>query len=235
MVTTLGWRDAGQVLLSKADAARRKGEEQRGDDIRETPVFQGAVMSQRQHRTPRVDKGAELVREEAAALPVDPQVVLAKKPESRVKWLLKALVLAGKKGIKVEVVYDIVTNKKFTQDVRASQGAQLKSMLYANLHLFSSKQQKILQSEGSGFAEFSLAPPGGRDADSGKRRSSADASSSKRRRRGSSEESSSGSRGDRSPARKSRSSRDGGRAPPPRPAAKVDPRIFARGAADDDL
>mmetsp|Transcript_63541 Transcript_63541/g.148187 ORF Transcript_63541/g.148187 Transcript_63541/m.148187 type:complete len:261 (-) Transcript_63541:141-923(-) len=253
MATSLGWRDVGTVLLSKADAERRKGDEQRGDDGRDAPVFQGAVMSRRQHRPTRgVDNRAE--REETSALVTDLHEVLGKKPENRLKWLQHALLLAGKKKVKVGVVYDIVTHKKFVAEVRAGVGAQMKALLHANLHLFSPKQQKFLQSDSNGFGEFPDAaplvfkdrgsgwpchPPSAAKAES----SRASTASSVIAGAESAEDRCAGTEGDRAKRRKT-SVEDGGTgASSPtndnncstegRKPRRLDPRIFSRGAADE--
>jgi len=159
MATYLGWRDQGSVLLSKADAERQRADEIRGDLGRDAPVFQGAVMSRREHRVSRVDKELEREREEASAFVLDRDEVFDKRAESRLRWLQKALFLAGKKSIQVSAIYDIITHKRFVNSIQDRTGGQMKAVLLANLHLFSAKQQKFLQSEACALHGFDLAGP----------------------------------------------------------------------------
>lgn len=149
------------VMISKSESDRQKGDARRmrkqGIDPSKAQdlAFCGAVISRRQHRVNRVDKEAEKDREEAEALPMDPLQIVAKRPEGRLKWLQKALMLASKKrGVQIGAVYDIVTQAKFVSGVGRGVGAQMQAMLMANLHLFSSKQQRALQADSSRFKDF---------------------------------------------------------------------------------
>lgn len=129
----------------------------RGDGPRDEPVWEGAVMSRRRRRDHKhVDQDTERDRKEAAAFSTDRDEVLAKRPDSRLKWLYKALVLAGKQQLKLGLVHEIVTHEKFTSDVGGKVGSQMKAMLLANSHFFSPKQQRSLQSESGPFHRFEL-------------------------------------------------------------------------------
>mmetsp|Transcript_48291 Transcript_48291/g.87231 ORF Transcript_48291/g.87231 Transcript_48291/m.87231 type:complete len:346 (-) Transcript_48291:16-1053(-) len=156
MASFLGWRDAGQVLLSKNEGLRIESEQRDLQDHGPRQSSAMAVMSRRKHRKQNVDEAYMKDKEAAAEFPTDLVEVLARKPESRMKWLQKGLVLAGKKVVAVTTLYNIATNKKFVAGVTDSQGGRMKAMLMANLHLFSSKQQKYLQSDASNFYDFEL-------------------------------------------------------------------------------
>jgi len=252
-MTSLGWKDAGTVLFSKGDAERRRADHLRGEGGRDEPVFCGATLSRRQHKVARVDKDLERNREEAAAFDTNLGEVLDRRPESRLKWLQKALVLAGKKSLKVGVVYDIVTHEKFVAGVKDQIGAQMKAMLFANLHLFSPKQQKSLQSESSRLSTFDIARvvAGSKRKDRSRSRSPDAQRKKKRKKKRRKQSSSSGS----SPScgrRNSSASGSDRRSSPLReraiaaaasahvarahaaPLARpVDHRLYASGAADD--
>ena len=53
----------------------------------------------------------------AAELPMEKGDVVAKKPEGRLKWLHKALVLAAKGRIPARQIYNIIESSKFTSGV----------------------------------------------------------------------------------------------------------------------
>jgi len=146
-------------MISKSEAERRRGDELRMrkqglDPNRDDKNWGGAVISRRQHRQTRVEKEDEKEREEAEALPLDLKDVILKRPENRLKWLQRALMLAGKKRVQLAAIYDIVQHKKFVEGISHGVGRQMRSLLLANLHLFSQKQQRALQSEASKFSVF---------------------------------------------------------------------------------
>jgi len=142
------------IMISKSESERRKGDEVRmrrqGLDPSKGVEMQweGAVVSRRQHKVSRVDKEAEKDREEAEALPMDPLVLIAKPPQGRMKWMHKAMVLASKSRthIKIGDIYEIIMQDKFISGVPRGVGAQMKALLFANFHLFSSKQQRSIKS-----------------------------------------------------------------------------------------
>merc|ERR1711998_472242 len=86
-------------------------------------------------------------KEEALSFLMDPVSVLAKRPEARIKWLQKGLIFAAKKHVQISVLFTIATHKKFMSGLSESMEKQLQTMLQANLHLFSLKQQRFLQSD----------------------------------------------------------------------------------------
>mmetsp|Transcript_73386 Transcript_73386/g.192413 ORF Transcript_73386/g.192413 Transcript_73386/m.192413 type:complete len:228 (-) Transcript_73386:439-1122(-) len=180
MATSLGWRDVGSVLLSKADAERTRGDRLRGDGSREEPIFQGEVVCRRVHREVRVDEDLERDKAQAASFPTDLNDVIAKRPDSRLKWLQKALFIVGKKQLKASTIYEIITHKRFLVDVKPVVGAQMKALLLANGHLFSPKQQKYFESNESAFSDFSMPKAGGSLRKKKRKRSRSSSSSSSR-------------------------------------------------------
>mmetsp|Transcript_88307 Transcript_88307/g.227707 ORF Transcript_88307/g.227707 Transcript_88307/m.227707 type:complete len:237 (-) Transcript_88307:351-1061(-) len=236
MATSLGWRDVGSVLLSKADAERRRGDGLRGDGGREEPIFTGAVMSRRKPRQSRVDEDFERDREQAMSTATDTAEILAKRPDSRLKWLQKAMLLVGKKQFKPALIYDIVKEREFVADVKPDIGYKMRALLLANSHLFSSKQQKFFESADCRLNEFTKP-----EASGGSKRSGGDKKRRKRSRSSSSARSSSSSRRHRSKRASRKKASERGRSRSPRredsdagePAGRADPRVYARGAADD--
>lgn len=254
MATTLGWRDVGQVLMSKADAERQRLDENRREDGRDAASCL-VTTSRRKPRVLRVDKADVRDREEALAFVTDPGEVFKKRPESRLKWLQTALIHAGKQKLKIGVIYDIVAHPRFVGGVENSVGCKIKANLLANLHLFSSKQQKFFQSDTGQFGPFSVAVASssagkllsGRERSSSPRDGSPPAQverkekkSKKKRKRTTS--SSLDSDVPRRPNEKASKSRERPMAPSEKQKPtgvrkdlmmKVDPRLLHRGAADE--
>jgi len=230
----MGYRDVGSVLLSKADANRQRAEEARGvgsvkENGRESLM---AVMSRRQHRVSKADRVSERERDEADAFPTERDQVFSKKPEGRLRWLHRALVLAARGRLKVAVVFDIIEHRRFVSSVGTSVGTQMKAALDANLHLFSAKQQKALKAEGSSWNSFEEVP-----APSLRRRSRSPENASRKRRRRdrSSSDSESPAERKRPAERTAERAAEREKSTQPSRAADsqpVDPRIFSRGAAD---
>lgn len=150
----IGWNDKGVVLLSKAEGLRAEVQDRRD----RSPNFGMITTSRRQHRKKVVDEKAEREKEEAALFTTDDEEVLAKKADGRVKWLYRGLMLAGKKTVPVNKIYETVTKRSFTAGVADVQGHRMYRLLMANLHIFSPKQQKHLQSDACGFTAFASAP-----------------------------------------------------------------------------
>ncbi|CAK0833036.1 unnamed protein product [Prorocentrum cordatum] len=160
--SSLGYRDAGSVLLSKADAERGRADLRRTGGRDEPAVFTGAVLSRRK---PRVQKDADADKDhEAAALTLDRSEVWARRAEGRLRWLSKALVLVGKKAVKAQLVYDIVAHRKFVAGASDKTGERMRALLLANLHVFSAKQQKYFSSEANEFSSFGTSAPKDRAA-----------------------------------------------------------------------
>jgi len=147
------------VMISKSEAERRRGDELRMrkqglDPSRDDQNWGGAVICRRQHRQTRVEKENEKEREEAEHFQLDLKEVILKRPENRLKWLHRALALAGKKRVQFAAIYDIVQHRKFVDGISQGLGRQMRTLLLANLHLFSQKQQRALQSDSCRFNSF---------------------------------------------------------------------------------
>eukprot|EP00408_Alexandrium_pacificum_P069250 CAMPEP_0171165894 /NCGR_PEP_ID=MMETSP0790-20130122/6415_1 /TAXON_ID=2925 /ORGANISM="Alexandrium catenella, Strain OF101" /LENGTH=169 /DNA_ID=CAMNT_0011630687 /DNA_START=83 /DNA_END=590 /DNA_ORIENTATION=- len=113
-----------------------------GDGI---SLFSG-IVSVRQHKEQRVKKD-EHEDLQAESVETDIKEVLAMKSSARLKWLQQALVLAGTGKMKTSLLYDIVKHPKFVAKSGTEFRSQLGETIQANLHLFSSKQQRVLLSE----------------------------------------------------------------------------------------
>jgi len=145
------------VCITLCEAQRNRQDERRYGPRGEETEFQGAVMSRRAPRQSRVEKVHDKEKDNADAFVVDYAQVFAKKGDSRLKWLQRGLTFAAKKYVPSSTIYDIATNRKFISGVSDGVGKQMNSTLMANLHLFSSKQQRFLQSDLSTFYCFSHA------------------------------------------------------------------------------
>ncbi|CAE7701160.1 unnamed protein product [Symbiodinium sp. CCMP2456] len=144
-MSTLGYRDSGSVVLSKAEALRQAHEK---DGERSRMM----VFSKRQSPPrKRKDEREERDKEEAAEFEMKLANIVAKRPDKRLKWLQKGMLLIGRKMLKASDFYELVMDKAFISDAPAEVGARMKASILANLHLFSSKQQKALQSESCHF------------------------------------------------------------------------------------
>lgn len=157
------------VCITLCESQRKRQDERRYGPRGEEQEFGGAVISRRQPRQSRAQQIQDKEKDEAALFPLDSMMVLNKKPDARLKWLEKGLTYVAKKYIQVAGLYDIATNRKFADGVSAAVGKQMGTLLMANLHLFSTKQQRVLMSRDSGFQRFFRA--GGEDSDSGRSRS----------------------------------------------------------------
>lgn len=138
-------------MLSRSEAQRQKGDElrMRAAGIDPTKIDEqwlGEVMSRRQKKEAKVDEDVEKEKRLAAELPMEKSEVVSKKPEGRLTWLHKALVLAAKGRIPVPQIYNIIQSSKFTSGVSSKVGLKMKGLVSANLHLFKKEQQKSLQS-----------------------------------------------------------------------------------------
>jgi len=136
------------VLIT--ESARRKGLVDRSS--------LNVEVVRRVHKAPRADRE----KDEAETIATDQKEVLAKKPDGRLKWLRSALQRASRGQFKVNLVYDIVAHPKFVAGCTAGMGRHMRSLVFANLSQFSTKQQKFLQSEASKLHAFA-----GGDADGG--------------------------------------------------------------------
>lgn len=80
--------------------------------------------------------------------------IVKKMPDSRLKWLQLALLQAAHSKVKPSAVYEVVADKAFKIGMDEEEIEQMTKWLGANSHLFSSKQQKVLQSK-----DFAKLPP----------------------------------------------------------------------------
>ncbi|CAK9049348.1 Uncharacterized protein SCF082_LOCUS27355 [Durusdinium trenchii] len=106
------------IMLSRSEAQRQKGDElrMRAAGIDPTKIDEqwlGEVMSKRQKKEVKVDEEMEKLKRLAAELPMEKSEVVSKKPEHRLTWLHKALVLAAKGRIPAPQIYGIgaLTNR----------------------------------------------------------------------------------------------------------------------------
>merc|ERR1712232_586617 len=118
--------------------------------------------------------------------------------------------LVGKRTIPALRVYEIITNNSFTDDVSDVQGHHMYKMIVGNLHVFSAKQQKHLESRSCRFCMFRDVQPPQKLKKSGGARDR------------------SRSRGSSSASRVRRSQKQS--APSSEPAMAPDPRMRQRGA-----
>eukprot|EP00811_Abedinium_folium_P035358 NODE_8157_length_1518_cov_5.800144.p2 GENE.NODE_8157_length_1518_cov_5.800144~~NODE_8157_length_1518_cov_5.800144.p2 ORF type:complete len:321 (+),score=76.82 NODE_8157_length_1518_cov_5.800144:225-1187(+) len=142
------------VLLTKNEGERIRYDERRqGKEALpgHQPAFTGAVMSMRKHRPTRTEQDDKRRTREAEALTLDAAEIFSKKPDLRLKWLQKALMLVGRGTVQATPVYDIVSHTKFLHLAPDAIAKQLARTLLGNLHLFSPKQQRFLQSESNKF------------------------------------------------------------------------------------
>eukprot|EP00490_Sorites_sp_Unknown_P013370 CAMPEP_0114676596 /NCGR_PEP_ID=MMETSP0191-20121206/49445_1 /TAXON_ID=126664 /ORGANISM="Sorites sp." /LENGTH=223 /DNA_ID=CAMNT_0001947855 /DNA_START=52 /DNA_END=723 /DNA_ORIENTATION=- len=147
-MATLGYRDSGSVVLSKAEALRQAHEKE-GERSR--------LMTWSKRKSPprrKKDEREEREKEEAAEFEMKLENILQKRPDKRLKWLQKGMILVGRKTIKANAFFDLIMDKIFISDVPPEIGTKMKASVLANLHLFSSKQQKALQSESCHFNTF---------------------------------------------------------------------------------
>lgn len=150
-MATLGYRDSGSVVLSKAEALRQAHEKE-GERSR--------LMTWSKRKSPprrKKDEREEREKEEAAEFEMKLENIIQKRPDKRLKWLQKGMIMVGRKTIKANAFFDLIMDKVFISDVPAEIGTKMKASVLANLHLFSSKQQKALQSESCHFNTFASA------------------------------------------------------------------------------
>lgn len=238
-MSTLGYRDSGSVVLSKAEALRQAHEKE-GERSR--------LMTWSKRKSPprrKKDEREEREKEEAAEFEMKLENIIQKRPDKRLKWLQKGMILVGRKTIKANAFFDLIMDKVFISDVPAEIGTRMKASVLANLHLFSSKQQKALQSESCHFNTFASATSAkdrskreARDGDRG------EAPRKKKARRKDSRESDFDSMDSRAPPKpkapkrredrlEDRYERRDERHDTRRDERQRDGRMYARGAADD--
>jgi len=84
---------------------------------------------------------------EESPLTLDQRVVLAMKPEQRLKWLFQALQRLQQGKVQSTNIYDIVVHTKFPKDVADKIGLKMYRAIIANISFFSQKQQRFMETE----------------------------------------------------------------------------------------
>eukprot|EP00421_Protoceratium_reticulatum_P063670 CAMPEP_0168422536 /NCGR_PEP_ID=MMETSP0228-20121227/33845_1 /TAXON_ID=133427 /ORGANISM="Protoceratium reticulatum, Strain CCCM 535 (=CCMP 1889)" /LENGTH=180 /DNA_ID=CAMNT_0008436473 /DNA_START=115 /DNA_END=653 /DNA_ORIENTATION=- len=84
---------------------------------------------------------------EEPPLPLDQRVVLAMRPEQRLKWLSLALQRLQLGKVQSSSIYDIVGHTKFPKDCADKIGAKMYRAVCAHISFFSQKQQRFMESE----------------------------------------------------------------------------------------
>lgn len=120
---------------------------------------QGFTIYRRYEQRPK--RPTEPVDKEDAVC-TDVSDLARKSPPSRLRWLEKAAMQAARGKVKASAVYDVIVHEAFASGVDNVVGSQINSLLLSNLHLFSSRQQKHLQS--SAFALSMCGSLPGRDS-----------------------------------------------------------------------
>eukprot|EP00930_Biecheleria_cincta_P077869 TRINITY_DN65192_c0_g1_i1.p1 TRINITY_DN65192_c0_g1~~TRINITY_DN65192_c0_g1_i1.p1 ORF type:complete len:235 (+),score=60.20 TRINITY_DN65192_c0_g1_i1:113-817(+) len=95
-------------------------------------------------RKPKAEKKSQ---QEEPALVLDQRAVLAMRPEQRMKWLALALENLVNGKVQATGIYDILIHNKFTKGVSDKVGIRLYRAVCSHMSLFSSKQQRFLESE----------------------------------------------------------------------------------------
>eukprot|EP00927_Polykrikos_kofoidii_P032744 TRINITY_DN2779_c2_g2_i1.p1 TRINITY_DN2779_c2_g2~~TRINITY_DN2779_c2_g2_i1.p1 ORF type:complete len:375 (+),score=63.14 TRINITY_DN2779_c2_g2_i1:104-1228(+) len=144
------------VLYTTCEAERRRIDERLGENDKNRD-WTGEVTSKRNHNRPkRMDRAAEKEKQEALKFEMDKRTILVKRPESRLKWLQRALVHTSKGHLKVNSIYELMVDVRFVSGIGGSIGKQIWNLLVANLHLFSQKQQRNLQAESGHFRAYAV-------------------------------------------------------------------------------
>jgi len=150
---TLGWKDAGSVILSKNEALRALHDSEKPTQQSKMQVWSRRKEAKERKLSVREEKEQEEAQE-AKDLELSMEKLIEKRPESRLKWLTKALLYVGRKTIKASTLYEIIMDKAFLIGIDARTGSQMKASILANGHLFSPKQQKALESPTNHFSNF---------------------------------------------------------------------------------
>lgn len=150
----LGYRDAGTVLLSKCEAERVRIDALK-DASNPRTCFGGVTMSKRVRQRTWMDEIRNPLKEEGSDFQTDKDKVCAKSATARSVWLEEGLLLAGKKIVSAGAIYDIITTTKFLDNITVTDGANLRKLVFANLHVFPhAKQRKFLQSDDCNFTLY---------------------------------------------------------------------------------
>jgi len=84
---------------------------------------------------------------EEPPLQLDQRVVLAMKPEQRLKWLAQALQKLQQGKVQSSGVYDILVHPRFPRDASDRIGVKMYRVVAAHAELFSQKQRRYLDSD----------------------------------------------------------------------------------------
>ncbi|CAK9099537.1 Hypothetical protein (Fragment) [Durusdinium trenchii] len=101
-MATLGYRDSGSVVLSKAEALRQAHEKE-GERSR--------LMTWSKRKSPprrKKDEREEREKEEAAEFEMKLENIVQKRPDKRLKWLQKGMILVGRKTIKANAFFELI-------------------------------------------------------------------------------------------------------------------------------
>merc|ERR1711972_356952 len=79
---------------------------------------------------------------------------LALKPEQRIKWLNKALKQVSEGKVKANDIYDLISTAKFYEPLPTKVGRKMGYTVNEQIHLFSAKQQRFLQTGASIITQF---------------------------------------------------------------------------------
>lgn len=112
---------------------------------------QGFTIHRRYEQTRRkeeVSDGEEAVETNVAA-------IARKSAGSRSRWLQTALLQAARGKLQAGAVYDVIVQDVFVAGVDDGVGGQMSALVHSNLHLFSPRQQRQLQSPDFLLGSFS--------------------------------------------------------------------------------
>lgn len=114
------------------------------------------ITSRRLHKVQKAQDGPadELVSTDLAH-------VLSMAEDTRVDWLQMALMQAALGKLKASSLYEVLTHRNFAPN-EASARKQLKALVVANFHIFSSKQKKALEETAGSWGSESGAGAGDR-------------------------------------------------------------------------
>merc|ERR1712146_727710 len=74
----------------------------------------------------------------------DPEFVVTMEAETRVDWFQMALMQAATGKLKTDKMFKVISDARFAANAGGAK-KKLKSMMLANLHLFSGKQKKAVE------------------------------------------------------------------------------------------
>eukprot|EP00931_Biecheleriopsis_adriatica_P038160 TRINITY_DN21887_c0_g1_i1.p1 TRINITY_DN21887_c0_g1~~TRINITY_DN21887_c0_g1_i1.p1 ORF type:complete len:259 (+),score=57.94 TRINITY_DN21887_c0_g1_i1:156-932(+) len=149
-MATLGYRDSGSVVLSKAEALRQQHEDESNKPKSRMTVFSRRKSPPKRRRDDKDEKD----KKQASEFVMNVDELTKLRPEKRLKWLQKAMLMVGMKTIKADDFFQVVMDAAFVSEVPPAVGKAMKAQIHANLHLFSTKHQKAFKSESCQFNNF---------------------------------------------------------------------------------